>query len=241
LFLEQGIHVDQLNLWGSSWDTLFGVVLFNFALVIAIPAWLYEKEPNVHVPTVIVGASTLSAVLYILIGTLGAMTMPNVSSNMLESMMSGASGTSMQVCASIFAFFIIGLGCPLFSVLMRMNLTCSGLFSRPAANVLAVFLPFSVSWVFYQGDAVTQILSWGGMIFTSLVAFILPLLISLHSVHTSDDEGSVSVYGSWKITSKKSQKIILRILIILAALSICAAILGNIFNEKIVEFLHADK
>ncbi len=73
LFAAEGIHVENLSLWGTSWDTLFGVVLFNFALVIAVPAWLYEKEPDVDVPTVIHGSSILSAVLYILIGILGAM------------------------------------------------------------------------------------------------------------------------------------------------------------------------
>lgn len=111
LFAREGIHLENLSLWGESWDTLFGVVLFNFALVIAIPAWLYEKEPHVDVPTVIHSSSIMSAVLYILIGTLGAMTMPNVSQNMLESMMSGALGLTMQISASIFAFFIIGKLC----------------------------------------------------------------------------------------------------------------------------------
>jgi Mn2+/Fe2+ NRAMP family transporter len=110
LFSREGIHLENLSLWGENWDTLFGVVLFNFALVIAIPAWLYEKEPGVDVPTVIHGSSILSAVLYILIGILGATTMPNVSPNMLESMMSGAFGVTMELCASIFALFIVGLG-----------------------------------------------------------------------------------------------------------------------------------
>lgn len=241
LFAAEGIHVENLSLWGTSWDTLFGVVLFNFALVIAVPAWLYEKEPDVDVPTVIHGSSILSAVLYILIGILGAMTMPHVSQNMLESMMSGAFGTTMQVSASIFAFFIIGLGCPLFSVLTRMNLTGSGLVSHNVGNLLAVVLPFSVSWTFYQGDAILQLLSWGGIIFTSLVAFVLPLLIALYAIDVSDEEGSVVVYGSWKLTSKKSRKIVLRLLLVLAGLAISAAILGHVFNEEMIAFLLSDK
>ncbi len=44
LFLWNGIEWEgRLSWWGESWDSLFGVVLFNFALVISIPAWLYEK------------------------------------------------------------------------------------------------------------------------------------------------------------------------------------------------------
>jgi hypothetical protein len=230
LFTAEGLHPQYLSLWGTSWDTLFGVVLFNFAVVIAVPAWLYEKEAHVDVPTIIHGSSILSACLYILIGVLGAMTMPNVSDNMLESMMSGAFGNTMQIVASIFAFFIIGLGTPLFSVLSRQNLIGSGLCSRFQGNLLAVYLPFFSSWMFYQG--VTQLLSWGGIIFTSLVAFILPLLISIHALDTSDEKGYVEVYGSWElpVKSKASQKTGLQILLGLAILSIVAAIVGNIFG-----------
>lgn len=230
LFAKEGIHVDNITLWGSDWDSLFGVVLFNFALVIAVPAWLYEKEENVDVPTVIYSSSALSAILYIVLGTLGAMTIPNVSSNMLSSMMSGAFGTSMQICASVFAFFIIGLGCPLFSVLARMNLTGSGLVSKPVGNLLAVVLPFSISWVFYQGEAITKLLSWGGILFTSVTAFILPLLISLHSLATSTNEGSVPVFKAWGEISRQTEKRILIGLLVAAILSILAAIFGNVMN-----------
>jgi hypothetical protein len=135
----------------------------------------------------------------------------------------------MQIVASIFAFFIIGLGTPLFSVLSRQNLVGSGLCSHFQGNLLAVYLPFFSSWMFYQG--VTQLLSWGGIIFTSLVAFILPLLISIHALDTSDGMGHVKVYGSWELPmkSRSSQKTGLQILLGLAILSIVAAIVGNIF------------
>jgi hypothetical protein len=228
LFLAQGINLDNVSLWGDEWGSLFGVVLFNFALVIAIPAWLYEKESSVIVSEVIHTSSILAALLYIVIGILGAITMPNVSQNMLEGLMSGSFGTAMQLCASIFAFVIIGLGCPLFSILVRMNLSGSGFLSMRTSNGLAVYLPFLTSWIFYQGDAVTNILSWGGIIFTSLIAFILPLLLSLHSLETGNDEGSVNVYKPWRVISITSQRTALRILLAFASVSIIIGILGNL-------------
>lgn len=39
LFLSRGIEMNNISLWGTDWGSLFGVVLFNFALVIAVPAW----------------------------------------------------------------------------------------------------------------------------------------------------------------------------------------------------------
>lgn len=233
LFIQEGVDLSsgEVSLWGKEWGSLFGVVLFNFALVIAIPAWLFEKEPSVGVPSVVHTSSILSAVLYVVIGVLGAVTMPYVSQNMLESLMSGAFGTAMQLCASIFAFFIIGLGCPLFSVLTRMNLVGSGLISLPMANAIAVYFPFLSSWLFYQGEAITQILSWGGILFTSLIAFILPLLLALHTLDETDSEGSVDVYSPFHLGSKKSQRRALQVLLVLSVLAIIAAIFGNVVSE----------
>jgi len=189
---------------------------------------LYEKESHVNIPAVIHSSALLSTTLYISIGVLGAITVPHASQNMLESLMSGVFGTAIQLCASIFAFFIIGLGCPLFSILARMNLTDGDrLLSRGTANWLAVYLPFFSSWVFYKGDAIYQLLSWGGIMFQSLIAFILPLLLALRSLEVASDEGSVNVYKPLHVASKKAKRLAIRIILLLAVASIIAAILGN--------------
>jgi amino acid permease len=225
-----GLDFNNMSLWGSSWDALLGVVLFNFALVIAIPAWLYEKHSNVSVPVVVHGASILSTLLYIIVGAMGALAIPNVSDNMLESMMSGSFGITMQAGSILFAFMIIGLGIPLFSVLTRMNLTGSGLTSHLVGNLLAVYFPFSVSWILYQGDLVTELLSWGGVIFTSAVAFILPLILALHTVLEFDLVGSIEVYGPcWKqqFQSRRAKIVALVIILSLTVMAVVSAIVGQ--------------
>jgi hypothetical protein len=229
-----GLDFSGLTLWGESWSGLFGVILFNFALVIAIPAWLYEKEEHVDVPTVIHGSLGLTLVLYILVGALGVLSMPNVSENMLESMESGVYGLNLQIGSGIFAFFIIGLGVPLFSVLTRYSLVGSGSFGTPVANLLAVYFPFGVAWLLYEGKAVTNLLSWGGVICTSLVAFILPIWVTLHTVEKFEYHGSIDVYSSYfptLQTCKSAQTRALKVLMVLAILSIIAAIIGNIQGE----------
>jgi hypothetical protein len=159
-FATSDLNVSATSLWGEDWDDLLGVVLFNFPLVFAIPAWLYEREPDVDVPSVVHGSCGFSAILYMVIGMLGQMAMPHVSDNMLQSMMSGAFGLPLQLGASIFAFFIVGFGIPLFSVLARLNLVGSGLCSKGIANILAVYLPFGLSWFLYDSMVITKILSW---------------------------------------------------------------------------------
>ncbi len=112
-FIQNGLNVDNISMWGENYEDLFGVCLFNFAVVVAIPAWLYEKKPSVHVSTAVNGSSLIAFILYVAIGCLGAMTMKNVNSNMLDSMMSGLFGRTTEISSMLFAFIIIGLGIPL--------------------------------------------------------------------------------------------------------------------------------
>lgn len=229
--MTPGISFHNTSWWGENWDDLFGVVVFNFALVIAIPAWLYEREPHVKVAQVIHFSNILSTILYIAVGLLGCLAMPHVSENMLESMMSGAFGTSMQLGSSIFALAIIGLGSPLFSVLARLNLTGSGLCSVRQANLLAVLFPHIVSWFLNDGGAVTKLLSWGGIVFTALVAFILPILLAVHVVKDfADNKGSIAVYSGW-FTSQRAELRSLYVLLVLTLLAIALAIMGNLVGS----------
>ena len=254
-----------LSWWGYDWDDLLGVVLFNFPLVLAIPAWLYEREPHVDVATVVHCSTALSVVLYTVLGWMGARALPHVSENMVESMLSGYWGTMLQLGATLFTFAIVGLNIPLFSVLMRLNLMGGTVFddddddnhtavpvhcSRTLANVAAVGIPFTVAWLLHGGEAVTKLLSYGGVAFTSLVAFILPLVLALQVAKQSghdnfalrgsidtmmggacwcwrsnkSDDNAEEVLKQWEIGS-------LRILLTVAILSVLAAILGNALDS----------
>jgi Transmembrane amino acid transporter protein len=223
--MSDDLDVKRVSLWGDDWDDLLGVVLFNFALVIAIPAWLYEREPHVDVPTVVHGSNMISIVLYCGIGILGAMAMPNVSENMLESILSGALGPWMQIGASIFEFYIVGLSVPLYSVLNRLNIMANGV-SQTTGNLLAVFLPFALSWFLYDGGAVAKLLAWGGVIFTSMIAFILPIALALYVATEFDYDGSVVVYFGY-IRTVAAEITTLRVMMVLSFLSVILAVVGN--------------
>jgi len=210
LFWNIGFDTNNISWWGASWDGLLGVILFNFALVISISSWLHEKEPSVNVRQVIIGSTTLAAFLYITLGILGAMAIPQVSSNMLQSFLSGTFGPAMQFTASIFALFIVGLGIPLLCVLCRLNLQGGssnaggaggiGNFTEGTANYLAVYLPFGISWMLYRGESVTELLSWGGTICTSLIAFVFPWIVALKALNTLDIK-SVYMSGTTSTTT----------------------------------------
>merc|ERR1711982_55008 len=111
----------------------------------------------------------------------------------------------------------------LFSVLMRLNLTGSGLCTERNANLLAVYIPWTVSWLFYNGAAVEQLLSWGGMLCTSICAFLAPTLLALKATMSDSTitktslskEGSIPVWFGFYL-SEKWDKIALFVLVILS-------------------------
>jgi len=225
-FLINGLDFSNVSMWGTDWSDMFGVVLFNFAVVIAVPAWLYERKPSVSVTSALSNSSLLGFVLYLLVGGLGALTMPNVADNMLQSMMSGSFGPVTGICSMIFAFFIIGLGIPLFSVLTRLNLTGSGLCTEFQANLLAVYFPWGTAWLLYTGGHTTALLGWGGIFFTSVVVFLAPIFLALHAIKESDAVGSVNVYGGY-LKEKSKQEIALYILLLGSIASITFAVIGE--------------
>ena len=198
---HQHHHHSSLTMWGHQYKSMIGVILFNFALVLAVPAWLHEKKPHVSVHRVVYGSTAVSTLLYVAVGSLAARAIPHANVNMLAPMVSGAFGGGVQAAGSIFAFFIIGLDIPLFSVLTRYNLTNSGMCSPWVANILVVWLPWSLSWLFYQGDVIGDLLDWGGVLLTSAVAFLLPLCLALRVLRSTDYVGSVAVYGQF-LTSR---------------------------------------
>ena len=150
------------------------------------------------------------------------MSRPNLADNMLESFTSAEQGTAMQITSFFFAIFIVGLGIPLLSVLCRLNLTGSG-FSTLVGHVFAVYLPFGFSWLFYRGAMVTLILTWGGILFTSLVAFLFPIFLAIRALEVSDNPGSI--FGNHRTEHKKNT---LQCLLIISIVVVLASIIENL-------------
>jgi putative copper export protein len=63
--------------------------------------------------------------------------------------------------------------------------------------------------MFYQGNDIADLLSWGGVLFTSVVAFILPLSLALYMLLQYDVEGSIKVGFSQAPWARKWSLIVL--------------------------------
>lgn len=49
-FCMYGLKFSHVPVWGENYARMLGIIIFNFSLVVAIPAWLHEKQTNVSVP-----------------------------------------------------------------------------------------------------------------------------------------------------------------------------------------------
>lgn len=205
----------------------------------AVPSWLAEKKENVNVSRIIYGSTGVSLGLYVAVGLLGALSIPNVNANALEPMTSGAFGLPLRIGASVFAFFIIGLDIPLFAVLTRYNLVNSGLCSTRVANFFVVYLPWSVSWLFYQGNAISELLDWGGILFTGALAFLLPLYLAIRVLRMDSDEapvGSIDVYLGF--VKSREQELKTTVIVLMASLAcVGIAIAGQLYYDEQQELL----
>lgn len=190
-FVFNGIDMTNVTWWGTSWTELLGVVLFNFALTATMPAWLHEKSPETSVTTVVWTANAIVVMLYFFVGTSGAMAMSNVPPNFLAYLSSGAHGPITEVVADLFSFFIIGLGIPLFCIIMRYNAINGGVINANAGTFVTSVLPWAISWTLYKGEEIVQVFAWGGLVLNGLVGFIFPLFMALNSVDARGD-GDVS-------------------------------------------------
>jgi hypothetical protein len=108
------------------------------------------------------------------------------------------------------------------SVLGRLNLTGSG-YSELTGDIFAVYIPFGFSWLFYRGHLITELLTWGGTLFTSLVAFLFPIVLAMRALDVSDNPGSI--FGNSKMQHTKCT---LYCLLAVAIIAILASIVGNL-------------
>ena len=96
------------------------------------------------------------------------------------------------------------------------------------ANLLAIYLPWGTAWMFYNGGSTTALLGWGGIIFTSIIAFLAPLLMGLHAATTYTCDGSISVYGRL-VLSRRQKVLVLYGLLIFSSAAIVLAIIGELY------------
>lgn len=177
---------------GTRYRDLVGVCLFNFAFCVTVPAWRNEKSRRVNATSVIWISCLASAFGYAVVGYCGAMAYKHASDNVLDDLTSPMATYGARLAGGLFAWAIIGLGVPVFAVLMRYNLLSGTTAVSPRlAMFVSAWLPWLLAWLLYHGHGILALLDWSGLILDSAVDFLLPIAAAL-AVTTKVAQG----YGS---------------------------------------------
>jgi len=167
------------------WDVV-GVVIFNFAFCVTVPSWLNEKRRRVSAKKTIWASCLTSAVGYCAVGWLGGLAFACASDNVLTELTAAEAPVTVRMGGGLFAFFIIGLGVPVFCVLMRYNLVAGGVSELWSVAVGGVG-PWMLSWLFYRGHGILVVLAWSGLILNAGIDFIAPMLLVLKTAESDRD------------------------------------------------------
>jgi hypothetical protein len=180
MFCVDGLHPHAVPMIGPQLSDV-GSIIFNMAFVVFIPSWLNEKQPEVSVNASMWVSTVAATAGYVVMGVLGGMAFPCASSNILALLLSPASSTLMRAAASLLGMGVIGLGIPVFCIMMRYNLIAARLCSPRWAVFYGVFAPWMVAWTMYCGTGAQEVIAWMGTTVNGVVNFIFPLVLALRA------------------------------------------------------------
>jgi hypothetical protein len=204
-----GFIEEPLKWMGDDYSRLGGIVLFNYAFSVTVPAWLQEKKTDVSPNKIIWTSSILSTFIYISFGILAATSFRDCGENILTLLSSQEVHSVTRVAAAIFGGLIIGCGVPVFCVMMKDVLYSGSILSPSNALFVGSSLPYLFSWTLYRGNLLLSVLNWAGLIINGTVAFLLPVILVVLSHHyyrrhtaPSDFSATLNVASLTKLGTK---------------------------------------
>jgi len=87
-----------------------------------------------------------------------------------------------RISAYLFSLFIISPGIPVYCISTRYNLYMGEVCGKRASFFWGVIAPWLVGFVFWQGTRFAEFLNWTALSVSSIVNFILPLVLYLFAL-----------------------------------------------------------
>ncbi|CAK9002642.1 unnamed protein product [Durusdinium trenchii] len=148
------------------------------AFTSALPSWVNEKKPDVPVGTTFWTTMCFVVVLYSVVGIVGGMAYApfyDTNENLFSKLNAGGSKVG-QATVAAYPMLQNVTSIPVLAILIRCNLIQGGL-PPAAATFIAVALPWLMSIPFYTGSGFDTIAEVGGLATSSVINFIIPLIM----------------------------------------------------------------
>lgn len=160
---------------GPDPSVTLGVVIFNFAFVVAVPSLLAESMPGVDVKEAMCTAVGVMLVVYLAFGLTGGHAFHHSHADVLTSLLTSAAPAQTKLAAFGFALAIVPC-IPIYTVLVKENLLQAGLTWR-SAFLYSNIVPWMVAMVAYTSRAFGDIVDWSSLLVSGFVNFAIPLLV----------------------------------------------------------------
>jgi len=180
---ESPFYWDQVPIVGNNFTQVVSVYIYSWAFVMLIPSWANEKKDHVSINKTIWSAAVASTVGYAVIGILCALSFQKLSSDdVLKTLSQPKTFILTRISAYLFSLFIISPGIPVYCISTRYNLYMGEVCGKKASFFWGVIAPWLVGFIFCQGSRFADFLNWTALIFSSVVNFILPLVLYLFAL-----------------------------------------------------------
>eukprot|EP01084_Bolivina_argentea_P111236 198551_1 len=199
LSFSNEISTDNVPIATTSLYTVLSINFYNVAYICAYPSWLNEKQRNVSTRTVCLYTCIITTFSFLLIGYFGGvafnpyyMTSADLLSKLNSFTPNNKNMNFLKWVAPISAYFYPPLqnatSIPPFCSIIRYNLINANIStSKLTANIITIFLPFSLSIILYQGNGFNNLTNWTGLLFASVINFILPIFFYYKSLVITDE------------------------------------------------------
>jgi hypothetical protein len=158
-------------------------------VIISIPSWVNEKKENVSIERSLALAMPLSSMIFVLLGLFGGMAFPKFQNGQtILVILYGLGSKLAKITFFLFPACVNLTSIPVFSIMQRYNLVESGVCGRKMALFIAVCVPWIVSIPLYTGAGYQLLVTWSGILITSVVNFVVPPALYLLALRRTAQE-----------------------------------------------------
>ncbi|CAG8700965.1 3028_t:CDS:2 [Acaulospora morrowiae] len=196
-FMVRGLNKDLVPIVGSDESRVVGAVLFNYAFITTVPSWINEINPTVSIRKSIWYSIAISTVLYVSLGIFGGMSFYMDPSSNIIAVINSSSQRSIVNNITTYLFPLAALisSIPVYTIIVRYNLTNDNFCNNITATLLSNFLPWIIIIPFQTGSWLNEFMNWTSLIFSTISNFIIPFwlyYISRNQKHLKSDEDIAS-------------------------------------------------
>jgi len=159
-----------------------GVIIFNYAYIVAVPSLVADTRPKERFGTWMWVAVTFMWLMYAAYGLSGSLAFPDVMDNVLRSLLREEVPAISK--AAVFALSIaLQPSIPVYVVLLSRNLAEVGV---AGPTFWANFVPWSLALLCYMQTWFAAIINWSGLLVLGFINYSVPLAIVILQARVAD-------------------------------------------------------